>query len=63
MKEFQCGSPECSAHFTATDRDTLRAEIAEHVKKAHNVETATGTLVDYLEATSARDTTSSPTAR
>lgn len=55
MKDFQCGSPECSTQFTAADRDELRREIAEHVKKAHNVATPTETLVSYLEATAVKD--------
>lgn len=55
MKEFQCGSPECSTHFTATDRDELRREIAEHVKTAHNVATPSETLLTYLEDTAVRD--------
>lgn len=56
MKEFQCGSPECSTQFTATDREELLREIAEHVKKKHKVATPTETLVSYLEATAVRDT-------
>lgn len=63
MKEFRCGSPECSTQFTAAEREALLAEIAEHVKKAHKVATPTQTLLDYLEATAVRDTASSPTAR
>lgn len=55
MKEFQCGSPECSTQFTAADREELLREIAEHVKTKHNVKAPSESLLSYLEATAVRD--------
>lgn len=59
MKEFRCGSPECNTQFTAADTDELHAKMATHLKDAHNVQTATQTLVSYLEANAVTDTGSS----
>lgn len=51
MHEFQCGHQECSSQFTASDKNFLMAQVAEHLREAHNVDTATETLMTYLEAT------------
>lgn len=51
MHEFQCGHLECGSRLTASDMDFLRAQIAEHLKEAHNVPKATETLMTYLEDT------------
>ncbi len=52
MHEFTCGHQECSSQFTSADKDhLLRHLVAEHLKEAHAVHTATQTLLGYLEAT------------
>ncbi|MGH4012596.1 MAG: DUF1059 domain-containing protein [Pseudonocardiaceae bacterium] len=51
MHEFQCGHLECGSRFTASDKDYLMAQVAEHLKDAHNVDKATETLMKYLETT------------
>lgn len=51
MHEFQCGHLECGSQFTASDKNHLMAQVAEHLKEAHNVDKATETLMNYLEAT------------
>ena len=51
MYEFTCGHQECSSQFTASDKDYLMRQVADHLKQAHNVQTATQTLLGYLEAT------------
>jgi predicted small metal-binding protein len=51
MYEFTCGHQECSSQFTASDKDYLMRQVADHLKQAHNVHTATQTLLGYLEAT------------
>jgi predicted small metal-binding protein len=52
MHEFQCAHEECRSEFTESDRDDLMRRIADHLREAHNVDRATGTLMSYLEATS-----------
>lgn len=59
MHEFNCGHQECSSQFTASDKDYLMRQVAEHLKEAHNVQTATQTLLGYLDATCVTSTTSS----
>ena len=51
MHEFQCGHQECSSQFTASDKNFLMAQVADHLREAHNVDTATETLMTYLEET------------
>jgi predicted small metal-binding protein len=51
MHEFQCGHQECSSQFTASDKNQLMTKVAEHLRESHNVDTATQTLMNYLEAT------------
>ena len=55
-KEFQCDSPECSSHFTAGDSEEMRREIAKHLKDAHDIDTPTQTIMNYLETTSVTET-------
>lgn len=62
MKEFACGSPECNTEFTATDREDLINQMSEHLKDVHNVQTATQTLLNYLEKTAVRDSSPSESA-
>ncbi|MCA1696280.1 MAG: DUF1059 domain-containing protein [Actinobacteria bacterium] len=54
MYEFNCGHQECGSQLTSSDKDALLREIVAHVKEAHNIQTATQTLVAYLEATCVR---------
>ncbi len=51
MHEFQCGHMECFSNFTASNKDDLMRQVAEHLKDAHNVDKATETLMSYLEST------------
>ena len=51
MHEFQCGHQECGSRLTASDRNYLRVQIAQHLHDEHNVQTATETLLTYLEET------------
>lgn len=51
MHEFQCGHLECGSRFTASDKNFLMHQVAEHLKGAHNVNTPTQTLMAYLEET------------
>ena len=51
MHEFQCGHQECGSQFTASDKSYLMIKVAEHLRESHNVDTATQTLMNYLEAT------------
>jgi predicted small metal-binding protein len=51
MHEFTCGHQECSSQLTSSDKDVLMSQVADHLKKAHNVQTATQTLLGYLETT------------
>ncbi len=52
--EFVCAHEECSSEFASHDKSTLMKQVADHLKEAHNVQTATQTLLGYLEATSVR---------
>ena len=49
MHEFTCGHQECSSQFSSSDKDYLMRQVAEHLKDTHNVQTATQTLLGYLE--------------
>jgi predicted small metal-binding protein len=49
MHEFTCGHQECSSQFSSSDKDYLMRQVAEHLKDKHNVQTATQTLLGYLE--------------
>lgn len=49
MHEFTCGHQECSSQFTSSDKGVLMGQVADHLKKVHNVQTATQTLMGYLE--------------
>jgi predicted small metal-binding protein len=51
MHEFTCGHQECSSQFTSSDKDVLMRQVADHLKEVHNVQTATQTLLGYLETT------------
>jgi predicted small metal-binding protein len=49
MHEFTCGHQECGSQFTSSDKDVLMRQVADHLKEAHAVPTATQTLLSYLE--------------
>jgi predicted small metal-binding protein len=49
MHEFTCGHQECGSQFTSSDKDVLMRQVADHLKEAHSVQTATQTLMGYLE--------------
>jgi len=51
MHEFTCGHQECSSELTSSDKDVLMHQVADHLKEVHNVQTATQTLLGYLDAT------------
>ncbi|MGQ0774416.1 MAG: DUF1059 domain-containing protein [Pseudonocardiales bacterium] len=51
MHEFNCGHQECSSQFTASSKNYLMTQVAEHLRDAHSVDKATETLMSYLEAT------------
>jgi predicted small metal-binding protein len=51
MYEFNCGHQECASQFTSSGKDVLMRQVADHLKEAHNVQTATQTLLGYLETT------------
>jgi predicted small metal-binding protein len=51
MLEFTCGHQECGSQFTSSNKDVLLSQVADHLKKAHAVQTPTQTLMGYLEAT------------
>jgi predicted small metal-binding protein len=51
MFEFQCGHQECAGRLTASDKNYLMSQVAEHLKDVHNVQQATETLLTYLETT------------
>jgi predicted small metal-binding protein len=51
MHQFQCGHMECFSQFTASNKDDLMRQVAEHLKDVHNVDRATEALMSYLEST------------
>jgi predicted small metal-binding protein len=51
MHEFTCGHQECGSQFTSSNKDVLMRQVADHLKESHNVQTATQTLLGYLETT------------
>ncbi|MGH3921884.1 MAG: DUF1059 domain-containing protein [Pseudonocardiaceae bacterium] len=51
MHEFQCGHQECGRRITASDKDYLMHQVAEHLREVHNVNQVTEALMNYLEAT------------
>ena len=51
MHEFTCGHQECSSQFSSPDKGSLMKQVAQHLKEVHNVQTATQTLLGYLEVT------------
>lgn len=51
MYEFNCGHQECSSQVTSSNKDDLMRQVAEHVKESHNLQTATQTILGYLETT------------
>jgi predicted small metal-binding protein len=51
MHQFQCGHMEYFSQFTASNKDDLMRQVAEHVKDVHNVNRATESLMSYLEST------------
>jgi predicted small metal-binding protein len=51
MYQFQCGHQECFSQYTSSNKEDLMRQVAEHLKEAHNVQTATQTLMGYLEET------------
>ena len=51
MHHFQCGHEECGSQFTMSHRDDLMRQVAQHLKDEHGVNSATETLMSYLEST------------
>lgn len=54
MHEFICGHQECGSQLTSSKRETLMAQVVDHLEEVHNVQKATQTLLSYLEATCVR---------
>jgi len=57
--EFQCGSPVCNTKFSASSKNKLMEEVAEHVRKAHQIPVPTKSILSYLEATAVTEAGSS----
>ncbi|MBA2473899.1 MAG: hypothetical protein DLM61_03010 [Pseudonocardiales bacterium] len=57
MYEFNCGHQECGSQLASSDKDVLMRDVVAHLKESHNIQTATQTLVSYLEATCVRTRT------
>ncbi|MGH3853585.1 MAG: DUF1059 domain-containing protein [Pseudonocardiaceae bacterium] len=51
MLQFTCAHEECGSQLTASSKDALVSQVIDHVKKDHDVHTATQTLQSYLVAT------------
>ncbi|MGQ0715796.1 MAG: DUF1059 domain-containing protein [Pseudonocardiales bacterium] len=51
MYEFNCGHQECSSQVRSSNKDDLMRQVAEHVKEYHNLQTASQTVLGYLETT------------
>lgn len=51
MHEFTCGHQECEGRLTASDKNHLMQQVAEHLRDVHNVDRATETLMNYLAET------------
>ena len=51
MHEFQCGHEECGSRLTAPDEDSLMQQVSEHLRRTHNVDPVTNSLLDYLKMT------------
>jgi len=49
MHEFMCGHEECGSQFASHDKATLMKKVADHVRDEHAVQTATQTILGYLE--------------
>ncbi len=49
MHEFTCGHQECDSRLISSDKDILMGQVADHLKVVHNVQTATRTILNYLE--------------
>ena len=50
MYEFNCGSPVCTAHFSAPTMDALMGEVAGHVVVKHRIPAPTKSLVEFVVA-------------
>jgi predicted small metal-binding protein len=55
MLEFNCGSPVCKTHFTATTKDDLMRAVAEHVAVRHRIPHPTKSLVQFIEANTIKE--------
>jgi predicted small metal-binding protein len=62
MYEFQCGSPVCSTRITADTKDELMGKVAKHVAGKHRVPAPSKSLVQFLEANTIREVSSTGTA-
>jgi predicted small metal-binding protein len=49
--EFNCGHQECSSQIRSSNKDELMRQVTEHLKESHNVQTASQTILGYLETT------------
>ncbi len=41
MREFHCGHQECGSGLTASDKDALMRQVAEHLTAVHHVDRST----------------------
>jgi predicted small metal-binding protein len=55
MYEFRCGSPVCTAHYTAPTEDELMAQVAKHVAVTHRIPAPTKSLVQFLKDNTIRE--------
>ena len=49
MYEFRCGSPVCSAHFTAPSEDALMPAVAAHFADKHRLYAPTKSIVAFVK--------------
>ena len=62
MYEFDCGSPVCRTHLSAPTKDELMVLVGQHVVVKHRVPAPTKSMVQFLEANTIREVTSTAKA-
>lgn len=50
MYEFVCGHQECGSQLASSDKEALMRQVADHLKKTHDVPNPTQTILSYLES-------------
>jgi predicted small metal-binding protein len=59
MYEFECGSPVCSTRLIAETKDELMGLVGKHVVGKHRVPSPTKSMVQFLEANTIHEVSSS----